>query len=68
MQVNPSQPLNGRDPGGLADELLERIKGELSKLGPILELEIVREPDGSRTEGGLTVGSRTIEYDRRSGA
>ena len=37
------------------DELLERIKGELSKLGPILDTEVVREPEGSRTESGLTV-------------
>jgi hypothetical protein len=28
------------------DELLERIKGELSKLGPILELDVAREPQG----------------------
>jgi len=32
------------------DELLERIKTELTKLAPILDLEVVREP----TEGGLT--------------
>jgi hypothetical protein len=37
------------------DELLERIKAELTKLGPVLDLEVVREPEGSRTEGGLTV-------------
>ena len=29
---------------GTLDELLERIKAELSKLGPILDLEVVREP------------------------
>jgi hypothetical protein len=27
----------------------------LTKLGPILDLEVVREPQGSRIEGGLTV-------------
>ena len=27
------------------DELLERIKGELVKLGPIIELEVTREPE-----------------------
>jgi hypothetical protein len=39
------------------DELLERIKGELSKLGPILDVEVVPEPQASRTQGELTVGS-----------
>jgi hypothetical protein len=36
--------------GATLDELLERIRGELTKLGPFLELEVVREPEGSRTE------------------
>jgi hypothetical protein len=26
----------------------ERIKTELTKLGPILDLEVVREPEGSK--------------------
>jgi hypothetical protein len=30
--------------GASLDELLERIKAELTKLGPILDLEVVREP------------------------
>jgi hypothetical protein len=39
------------------------------KLGPLIDLEaIIREPQGSRTEGGLTAGSRTIEHGWRSGA
>ena len=46
------------------DELLAKIKGELEKLkpilGPLIDLEVAREPQGSRTEGGLTAGSRTI--------
>ena len=37
------------------DELLERIKGELAKLAPILGLEVVHEPEGSGTERGLTL-------------
>jgi hypothetical protein len=41
--------------GATLDELLERIKADLNVLGPILEMEIVREPDGSRAKGGLTV-------------
>jgi hypothetical protein len=40
------------------DELLAKIKGELEKLkpifGPIIDLEVAREPQGSRTEGCLT--------------
>jgi hypothetical protein len=36
--------------GATLDELLERIRGESSKLAPILDLEVVREPEGSRTE------------------
>jgi hypothetical protein len=49
------------------DELLQRIKAQLIKLGPIINLEIVGEPEGSRTERGVTVGSQTIEHGRRSG-
>ena len=32
--------------GATLDELLARIKAELTKLGPILDLEVVREPGG----------------------
>ena len=34
--------------GATLDELLARIKTELTKLGPILDLEVVREPEGSK--------------------
>ena len=54
--------------GATLDELLARIKTELTKLGPILDLEVVREPEGARTERRVTVGSQTIEHGRRSGA
>jgi hypothetical protein len=54
------------------DELLAKIKGELEKLkpilGPIIDLEVAREQQGSRTEGCLTVGSRRIEHGWRSRA
>jgi hypothetical protein len=40
----------GPPDGASRDELLERLKAELTKLGPILDLEIVRDPDGSRME------------------
>jgi hypothetical protein len=36
------------------DELLERIRGELNKFGPILDMEVVCEPDG---EDGLAVSN-----------
>jgi hypothetical protein len=35
---------HGRADNATLDELLERIKGELTKLGPILELEVAQEP------------------------
>jgi hypothetical protein len=35
--------------GATLDELLERIKTQLTKLAPIIGLEVVREPQGSRT-------------------
>ena len=37
---------SGPADGATLDELLERIKHQLTKLGPILELEVAREPDG----------------------
>jgi hypothetical protein len=43
--------------GASLDELLQRIKTSLVKLGPILDLEIVREPQGPKTKGGLTVAN-----------
>jgi hypothetical protein len=36
------------------DELLVRIKTELAKLRPIIDLEAIWEPQGSRTERGLS--------------
>jgi hypothetical protein len=45
------------------DELIAKLKGELHKLAPIIDLDVAREPQGSRTEGGSTV----IEHGRRSG-
>jgi hypothetical protein len=46
------------------DELLVKIKAELTKLGPILDLEAIREPRGSRTERGL---SKSVLPAGRSG-
>ena len=34
-----------------------KIKSELVKLGPLINLEAIREPQGPRTEGGLTAES-----------
>jgi hypothetical protein len=50
------------------DELLVKIKDELRKLGPLIDLKAILEPEGSRTEGGSTVESRTIEHGWRSRA
>ena len=47
--------------GATLDELLERIKAELVTLGPILEMEVVREPEGSRTEAAWPRRITTIE-------
>jgi FkbM family methyltransferase len=54
--------------GASLDELLVKIKDQLRKLGPLIDLEAIREPQGSRTEGGLTAGSRTNEHGWRSRA
>jgi hypothetical protein len=50
------------------DDLLVKIKDESRKLGPLIDLEAIREPHGSRTEGGLTVESRIIQHGWRSSA
>jgi hypothetical protein len=41
-------PRNPTD--GTLDELLERIKAGLERLSPVIDLEVVREPRGSRTK------------------
>jgi hypothetical protein len=48
---------SGPADGATLDELLERIKHQLTKLGPILEVEVVREPEGSRTEGSVALAN-----------
>jgi hypothetical protein len=50
------------------DELLVTIRQEWAKLGPLIDLEAIREPQDSRTDDGRTVGSRVLEHGRRSGA
>ena len=49
------------------DELLVKIKEGLRKLGPLIDLEAIREPQGSRTEGGSTVGNRRSGARARAG-
>jgi hypothetical protein len=46
------------------DELLDKIKDELRKLGPLIDLEAIWEPRGSRTERGL---SKSVLPAGRSG-
>jgi hypothetical protein len=50
------------------DGLLITIKQEWAKLGPLIDLEAIREPQDSRRDDGRTVGSRVLEHGRRSGA
>jgi hypothetical protein len=50
------------------DELLQWLKKQLNKLAPIIDLEILREPEGARTERGVTVGRQTVEHGRCSEA
>jgi hypothetical protein len=48
--------INARVPDDATlDELVAKIKSDLITIGPLLDLEVIREP--SRTQGGLTVGS-----------
>jgi hypothetical protein len=46
------------------DELLDKIKDELRKLGPLIDLEAIWEPRGSRAERGL---SKSVIPAGRSG-
>jgi hypothetical protein len=51
-------------PQFLAVRLSDNLKARLdnSPLGPLIDLEVLREPHGSRIKGGVTVESRTIEH------
>ena len=46
------------------DELLVKIKDESTKLAPLIDLEVIREPQGSRIEGG---SSKSMLPASRSG-
>jgi hypothetical protein len=65
-------PNSNRIPDGTnaptVEELIAEIKIEYQKLGPFLDLEVLPEPQRSRTEGGLTMGGRAVESGRRPGA
>jgi hypothetical protein len=47
------------------DELLASIRADWAVLGPLIEMGPGMAPQGSRTEGGLTVGGRRIERHQR---
>jgi hypothetical protein len=64
--VRLSGDLNMRPENVNLDELLASIKAEWVKLGPLIDMDV--GPQGSKTEGGLTVGSRRIERNQRLGA
>ena len=63
-----SGDVNMRPENVNVEELLASIRADWAVLGPLIELEPGTAPQGSRTEGGLTVGRRRIERDQRSGA
>jgi hypothetical protein len=50
------------------ENVLASIRAEWTILGPLIDMGPAPVPQGSSTEGGLTVGSRRIERDQRSGA
>jgi len=62
-----SGDLNARPENVNLDELLASIRADWAVLGPLIDMDPTA-PQGSRTEGGLTVGRRRIERDQRSGA
>jgi hypothetical protein len=62
-----SGDLNMRPENVNLDELLASIREEWAKLGPLIDMDLT-PPQGSRTEGGLTVGRKRIERQQRSGA
>jgi hypothetical protein len=57
---------NAKVDASTVEELLAKIKMEYQKLSPFLDLEVLREPQRSRTKGGMTVACRTIEHGSRS--
>ena len=63
-----SGDVNMRPENVNVEELLASIRADWAVLGPLIELEPGTAPQGSRTEGGLTVGRIRIERDQRSGA
>jgi hypothetical protein len=62
-----SGDLNMRPENVNLDELLASIREEWVKLGPLIDMG-PGAPQGSRTEGSLTVGRKRIERNQRSGA
>jgi hypothetical protein len=62
-----SGDLNARPENVNLDELLASIRADWAVIGPLIDMDPAA-PQGSRTEGGLSAGSRRIERDQRSGA
>ena len=65
--VRLSGDLNARPENVNLDELLASIRADWAVIGPLIEMDPAA-PQGSRTEGGLSAGSRRIERDQSSGA
>jgi hypothetical protein len=51
--IKLSGDLNDKADPSTVEELLEKIREEYEKLGPFIDLEALREPQGSRTEHRL---------------
>ena len=66
--VRLSGDLNAKVDSSTVEELLAKIREEYRKLGPLIDLEVMREPQGSRPKHRLTTGSRAVEHGRRPGA
>ncbi len=63
--IRLSGDVNAKVDESTIEELLVKIKEEYKALGPLLDLEVVSEAQGSRTKRRLTAGSRAVEHDRR---
>ena len=63
-----SGDLNARPENVNLDDLLASIRADWAVIGPLIDMGPAPVPQGSSTEGGLTVGRRRIERDQRSGA
>jgi hypothetical protein len=60
--IRLSGDVNAKVDESTIEELLVKIKEEYKALGPLLDLDVVGEAQGSRTEHRLAAGSRAVEH------